>query len=104
MGYSFARQKGITITNYLKKIVDESNHKLSKIWVHKGSELYKISMQSCPLKNGAEKYYTHNEGKSVISEGFIRTLKNKIWKYITAVRKNVYIDTLDDAVSKCNNT
>ena len=47
---------------------------------------------------------THNERKSVITEGFIRTLKNKIYKYMTSISKNVYIDTLDDIVNKYNNT
>ena len=43
---------------------------------------------------------THNEGKLVISEIFIRTLNNKIYKYMTSVSKNVYIDKLDDIVYK----
>ena len=43
-------------------------------------------------------YWTHNEGKYVVAERFIRTLKKKIYKDTTAVRKNVYIDKLDDRV------
>ena len=49
-------------------------------------------------------YSRHNEGKSVVAERFIRTLKNKIYKYMTSVSKNLYIDKLDDIVNKCNNT
>ena len=49
-------------------------------------------------------YSTHNEGKSVIAERLIRTLKNKIYKYMTSISKNVYIDKLDDVVKKYNNT
>ena len=49
-------------------------------------------------------YSTHNEGKSVIAERFIRTLKNKIYKYMTSILKNVYIHKLDDIVNKQNNT
>ena len=49
-------------------------------------------------------YSTNNEGKSVVGERFIRTLKNKIYKYKTAISKNVYIDKLDDIVEKYNNT
>ena len=49
-------------------------------------------------------YSTHNEGKSVVAERFIRTLKNKIYKYMTSISKNVYIDKLDDTVKKYNNT
>ena len=49
-------------------------------------------------------YSTHNEGKSLIAERFIRTLKNKIYKCMTSVPKNVYIDKSDDIVNKFNNT
>ena len=49
-------------------------------------------------------YLTNNEGKSVVAERFIRTLKNKIYKYITSISKNVYIDKLDDVVRKYSNT
>ena len=47
-------------------------------------------------------YSTDNEGKSVIAEKFIRTLKNKIYKHMTSVSKNVYIDKLDEIVNKYN--
>ena len=46
----------------------------------------------------------HNEGKSVVAERFIRTSKTKIYKYMTSISKNVYIDKLDDIVNKYNNT
>ena len=49
-------------------------------------------------------YSTYNEGKSVVAEIFIRTLKKKIFKHMTAVTKNVYFDVLDDIVNKYNNT
>ena len=49
-------------------------------------------------------YSTHNEGKSVAAERFIRTLKSKIYKYMTSISKNAYIDKLDDIVDKYNNT
>ena len=45
---------------------------------------------------------THNEGKSIVAERFIRTLKNKIYKHMTSVSKSVYIDKLDDIVNKYN--
>ena len=48
-------------------------------------------------------YSIHNEGKSVVAERFIRTLKNKIFKHMTAISKNVYFDVLDDIVNKYNN-
>ena len=49
-------------------------------------------------------YSTHNEGKSVVAERFITTVKNKIYKYTTSISKNVYIDKLDDIVDEYNNT
>ena len=49
-------------------------------------------------------YSIHNEGKSVVAERCIRTLKNKIYKYMTSISKNVYIDKLDDIVDEYNNT
>ena len=48
-------------------------------------------------------YSTHNEAKSVVAERFIRTIKNKIYKYMTSISKNVYIDKIDDIVHKYNN-
>ena len=48
-------------------------------------------------------YSTHNEGKSVVAERFIRMLKSKIYKYMTSISKNVYIDKLDDIVDEYNN-
>ena len=57
------------------------------------------------LKNDCETMYsTHNEGKSVVAERFIKTLKSKIYKYMTSISKNVYIDKLDDIVDEYNNT
>ena len=49
-------------------------------------------------------YSTYNEGKSVVTERFIRTLKNKIFKHMTAISANIYFDALDDIVNKYNNT
>ena len=49
-------------------------------------------------------YSTYNEGKYVVAESFIRTLKNKTFKHKTAVSNNVYLGVLDDTVNKYNNT
>ena len=49
-------------------------------------------------------YSTHNEGKSVVAERFIRTLKSKIYKYMTSISKNVYMNKLDDIINEHNNT
>ena len=61
-------------------------------------------MKSFLQNNDIEIYSTHNEVKSVVAERFIRTLKNKFYKYMTSISKNVYIDRLDDIVNKYNNT
>ena len=97
-------KKGITITNAFQKILDESKSKPNKIWVDKGSEFYTRSIKSWLEKNDTEMYLTHNERKSVVTERFLRTLKNKTYKYMTSVSKNLYIDKLDDIVNKYNNT
>ena len=61
-------------------------------------------MKSRLEKNGIEIYPTHNDGKSVVAERFIRTLNNKIYKYMTSISKNMYINKLDDIVNKYNKT
>ena len=61
------------------------------------------SIKSCLQDNDIEMYSTHNKEKSVLAERFIRTIKNKIYKYMTSVPKNVYIDQLDYTVNECNN-
>ena len=100
-------KKGISIVNALQKILKESECKINRIWVDKGSEFYNNSFKKWLKDNDIKMYsiYTiYNEGKSVVAERFIRTLKNKIYKYMTAISKNVYIDKLDDIVDKHNNT
>ena len=96
-------KKGVSIVNAFQSILKKSNRKPNKIWVDKGGEFYNRSMKSWLEKNDIEMYSTHNEGKSVVAERFIRTIKNKIYKYMTSISKNVYIDKLDDIVHKYNN-
>ena len=80
-----------------KRILRKSNRKPNKIWVDKGSEFYNRSIKSWLEKNDMKMYSILNERKSVLAERFIRTLKkNKIYKYMTSISKNVYIDKLDD--------
>ena len=97
------KEKSTTITNAFQKFFKEFNRKPNKIRVHKDSEFYNRSMKSWLGKINIEIYSTHNEIYS-IGERFIGTLKNKIYKYMTSISKNVYIDKLDDIVSKYNNT
>ena len=67
-------------------------------------EFYNTSFKKCLKDNNIEMYSVHSEEKSVAAERFIRTLKTKIYKYMTSISKNVYIDKLDDIVDEYNNT
>ena len=82
-------KKGIIITNAFQKILDESDRKSKKVWVDKGSELYSRSVKLW-LHDDIEMQSTYNEGKCVVAERFIRTSKNKIYKHMISVSKNVY--------------
>ena len=70
-------KKGIIISNSFQTIISESGRKRNKIWVEKCSEFYNRSIKLWLQDNNIEMYSTHNELKSVASERFIRTLKNK---------------------------
>ena len=96
--------KDISIVNAFQKALNQSNRKPNKIWVDKGSEFYNNSFKKWLQDNDIVIYSTHNEGKYVVAERFTRTLKNKIYKYMTSISKNVYIDKLDDIVNEYNNT
>ena len=93
-------KKGIKITDAFHKVLDESGRKPYKIWVDKGGRLYNKLLKSWLQNDNIEMYSIHNEGKSVVAERFIRTLKNKIYKYMKSISKNVYIDKLWDMVKK----
>ena len=97
-------KRGITIVNAFQKILDNSERKPNKIWVDQGSRFYNSSFKKWLDDNDIKIYLTFNEGKFVVVERFIRTLKNKIYKHMTAVSKNVYFDVLDDIVDKYNDT
>ena len=97
-------KKGISIVKAFQKILKQSDRKPNKIWADKGSEFYNAYFKKWLRDNNIVMYSTHNEGKSVVAEQFIRTLKSKIYKYMTSISKNVYIDKLDDIVDEYNNT
>ena len=96
------KDKGTSIVNAFKKIISE-NRKPNKIWVDQGSEFHN-TFKDFLKTNNTEMYSTYNKGKSVVAERFIRTLKNKFFKHMTAISKNVYFDVLDDIVNKYNNS
>ena len=88
-------KKGTSIVNAFKKIISEGR-KPNKIWVDQGSEFYNSSFRDFLKINNIEMYSTYNEEKSVVAERFIRTLKKKIFKDMTAISRNVSFDVLDD--------
>ena len=97
-------KKGVSIVNAFQSILDKSGRKPNKIWVDQGSEFYSHNFKKWLVNNDISIYSTYNEGKSVVAERVIRTLKNKLYKHMTIVSKNVYYDVLDDIVKKYNNT
>ena len=97
-------KKGESIVEGFKKILDDSNRKPNKIWVDHGSEFYNNKFKSFLKENDIEMYSTFNDGKSVVAEIFIKTLKNKIYKHMTTIGKTVCIYVLDDIAEKYNNT
>ena len=97
-------KKGVTIVSAFQNVLNDSMRKPNKIWVDKGSEFYNRWMKLWLKDNVIEMYSINNEEKSVVAKRFIRTLKNKIYKHMTVVSKNVYIDKLNDIVNEYNHT
>ena len=98
-------KKGISIVNAFNKIIKQSNSaKPNKIWVDQGGEFYNPVFKKWLSDNVINIDSTYNEGKSVVAERFIRTLKNILYKYMTASGKNIYYDVLDDVVNEYNST
>ena len=73
-------KKGKTVLNAFIEIVNESNRKPNKLWIDQGREFYNKLLQKWLKDNNILMYSPHNEGKSVITERFIRILKSKIYK------------------------
>ena len=96
-------KKGDSLVAAFQKIL-KSGRKPSKIWVDRGSEFYNSKMTAFLKDNDIDRYSTFNEGKSVVAERFIRTLKSKLYKHMTSMSKNVYIDALPAIVEEYNNT
>ena len=83
-------KKGESIAEGFEKILDDFNRKPNRIWVDHGSEFYNNKFKIFIKENGIEMYSTFNEGKSVVAERFIKTLKNKIYKHMTYIGTNLY--------------
>ena len=97
-------KKGVSIVSAFQKILKQSARKPHKICVDKGSEFSNSSFKKWLKDNSIEMYTTHNEGKSVVAERFIKTIKNKIYKNTTSISKNVYIVKLHDILNEYNST
>ena len=82
---SLENKKIITITKAFQIVLNKSKRKPIKNWVDKGSEFYTISIKLLFQDNDIELYSAHNEGKSVVAERFIRSLKNNIYKHMTSI-------------------
>ena len=96
-------KRGIVIVNASQKLISKGR-KPKTIWVDQGGEFYNKLFKRFLKTNDTEIYSSFNKGKSVIAKRFIRMLKNKILKCITAISKNDYFDLLDDIANKYNNT
>ena len=88
---------GKSVASALKTIFEE--RKLEKMWVDKGKEFYNKD-----VKDLIELYLTENEENSSVVERWIRTMKEKMWKYFSAKSTNVYMNVLSDLVKEYNNT
>ena len=78
-------KRGITIVNVFQKILERSNRKLNKTWVHQGEKFYNYLFKRFLKNDNIDMYSTHNEGTSAAAEMLIRTLKNKIFKHMAAI-------------------
>ena len=81
---------------FFKRLLKKSNRKPKKILVDKNNDFYNRSKKQPFFQNNIEMCSMHNEVKSLVAKRFIRILKNKIYKYMIPISKNVYIDKLDE--------
>ena len=101
-GHKKQTSKNVADTTF-KAILGNSKRKSNKIWLDQVSEFYNNPFKKCLNDNEIKMYSIHNERKSVVAERFIKTLKKKIFKHMTAVSKNVYFDVLNNIVDEYNN-
>ena len=95
-------KKDVNIFNLFQSTFRKYHRKTNKLWVDKGSKIYSNSFKKWLQDNDIVKYSTHNEEKFVVAERLISTLKNKIYKYMSSISKNVYIHKLDIIVNEYN--
>ena len=97
-------KNGKTVFNAFSKIVNESNRKPNKLWIDQGREFYNKFIKHSLTNNDLLVYSTHKEGKSVIPKIFIKTLKAKIYKKMTANDSKFYLPYLNKLLDQYNNT
>ena len=84
-------KKGVSIVNAFQKILDSSKRKPNKTWVDQGGEFYNNDFKKWLKDNDISMYSAYNEGKSVVAQRFIRTLKNKVYKtYDSYFKKRLF--------------
>ena len=92
-----------SVVNAFTKIISEKR-KPNKMWVDQGSEFYNNFFRNFLKINNIKVYSTYKEGKSVVAEKIVRSLKKKTFKHVTSIQTNIYFDVLDDIINKYNNT
>ena len=97
-------KKGTSIVNAFQKQSQKEQNQIKYGLIRVVNFTTIIFLKRLLKMNNIEMYSPYNEGKSVVAERFMRTLKNKLFKHMRAVSKNVYFDMLDDIVNKYNNT
>ena len=91
-------KKAKTVLYGFNEIVEESKGQPNKLWVDHGREFYNSPMQKWLHDNDILMYLTHNEGKSVVAEKFIKKLKDKIYKTMTANDSKSYLNYLNTVI------
>ena len=103
-GLFLYNKKDVNIFNLFQSTLRKYNRKANKIWVDKSSKIYSNSFKKWLQDNDIVTYATQNEEKIVVAERLISTLKNKIYKYMSSISKNVYIHKLEVIVNEYNDT
>ena len=100
---TFKNKKSKTVLNTFIEIANESNRKPNKLWVDQGRDFYNKFMQEWLDNNDILIYSTHNEDKSVIAKMFVKTLKSKIYRNMTANDSKSYLIYLNKLIDQYNN-
>ena len=103
LGQTFEGKKGKRVLNGFIEIINKSECQPNKLWVDQRSEFYN-SPAKCLDNNGFLMNLTHSEGKSIVAEMFIRSLKSKIYNVMTSNNKKSYLGYLNKLADEYNNS